>query len=94
MFEIVFSGGKRSLPSWKSGNRLVEVLHAVLAQLGQLAVDERPRRRRHDDLAAVAGSGDPSGLVQLAPGVALAGQLQLTGVQAHPHLTGPGASAS
>ena len=58
----------------------------MLAQLGQLAVDERPRRRRHDDLAAVAGSGDPRGPVQLPPGVALAGQLQLARVQAHPHL--------
>ena len=79
---------KALAPELEERNRLIEVLHAVLAQLGQLAVDERPRRRRHDDLSAVAGRGDPSGLVQLAPGVALAGQLQLTGVQAHPHLDG------
>ena len=88
MFEIVFSGGKRSLPNWKSGTGSSKSFKPVLAELGQLAVDERPRRCRHDDLAAVARSGDPGGPVQLAPGVTLAGQLQHTGVHAHPHFDG------
>ena len=54
VFEIVFSGGKRSLPELEERDRLGEVLQPVLAELGQLAVDERPRRRRDHDLAAVA----------------------------------------
>ena len=58
----------------------------MLAELGQVAVDERPRRRGNDDLAAVARGGDPRRAVQLAAGVALAGQMRLSGVQAHPHL--------
>ena len=77
---------KALAPELEERDRLVEVLQAVLAELGQLAVDERPRRRRHDDLAAVARGGDAGGPVELPPGVALAGQPQLAGVQAHPHL--------
>ncbi len=62
----------------------------MLTQLGQLAVDERPRRRRDDDLAAVPAGGDPRRAVQLVAGVALAGQTRLTGVQADPHVDRPG----
>ena len=69
-------------------DRLVEVLQAVLAELHHLASDERPGRRRQHDLAAVARSGNASGTVELAPGVALAGQLQLARVQPHPHRYG------
>ena len=58
----------------------------MLAELGEVAVDERPRCRRHDDLPAVARSGDSRGAVELATGVALAGQLQLGGVKPDPHL--------
>jgi hypothetical protein len=72
-------------PELEQRNRLVEVLQAVLAQLGQLGTDERPRRRRHDDLAAVARGGNSRSAVELAPGVALTGQLQLASVQAQPH---------
>src|SRR4051812_25785432 len=58
----------------------------MLAELGQFTVDERPRRCGHDDLTAVARSGNAGGTVQLATGVALAGQLQLARVQPHPYL--------
>jgi hypothetical protein len=58
----------------------------VLAEFGELAIDERPRRRGENDLAAMARGGDPGCPVELASGIALAGQLQHAGVQAHPHL--------
>src|SRR5205823_12385871 len=47
---------------------------------------ERLRRRRQHDLAAVARGGYPGCPVELAPRIALAGQLELAGVQADPHL--------
>jgi hypothetical protein len=53
LFEIVFRGGKPSSPSWKKRDRLVEVLEPVLPELGQLVVDERPRRFRYHHLAPV-----------------------------------------
>ena len=54
VFEIVFSGGKSLSPSWKSATGRREVLQPVLAELGEqgVAVDERSRRGRDDDLAA------------------------------------------
>ena len=75
-------------------DRLVEVLQAVLTQLGQVAVDERPRRRRQDDLTTVARRGDPRGPVQLPPRVALAGQCNSPVCKPIRTLTSPDASAS
>ncbi len=65
---------------------LVEIRETVFAELDQLAVDERPRRCRHDYLAAVTRSGNASGTVKLPPGVALARQLKRASVQPHPYL--------
>ena len=75
-------------PELEEPDRPLEVLQPVLAELSQLAVDERPRRRRDDNLATVAGRGDPRGTVQLAAGIALARQQRLARMQAHPHLDG------
>ena len=65
-------------------DRLVEVLQPVLAELGQLTIDERARRGRDDDLSAVPRGGDAGSPVELTPGIALARQARLSGVQAHP----------
>ena len=89
MFEIVFSGGNRSLPELEERDRLVEVLQPVLAQLGDGRRRRAPASPPRPRPAAVPARGDPRGPVQLAPGVALAGQPQLAGVQAHPHLDRP-----
>jgi hypothetical protein len=70
-------------------DRLVEVLQPVLAELGEVAIDEHPRGRGENDLAAVARCGDPGGAVQLPTGIALAGEAQRAGVQADPRLDRP-----
>src|SRR6266536_4575131 len=62
-------------PELEERDWLVEVLEPVLAQLGQVGVNERPRGRGQHDLPAVARSGDSGGPVELPPRVALAGQL-------------------
>ena len=56
----------------------------MLAELGQLTIDERARRGRDDDLSAVPRGGDAGSPVELTPGIALARQARLSGVQAHP----------
>ena len=44
VFEIVLSGGKLSSPSWKIGDRVLDVLQAVLAEVGEPeAVEEVAR---------------------------------------------------
>ena len=86
VFEIVFSGGKRSLPSWKSATGSSKSFRRCSPSSVRSPSTSARVAARHDDLAAVARSGDPRGPVELAPGVALAGQLQLARVQAHPHL--------
>ena len=78
--------GEALAPELEQRHRVVEILEPMLAELGQLAIDERPRRCGYDDLTAVAGSGNAGGTVQLATGVALAGQLQLARVHPHPYL--------
>ena len=50
---------KALLPELEERDRLGEVLQPVLAELGQVTVDELPRRRGEHDLAAVAARGDP-----------------------------------
>ena len=72
-------------PELEQRDRLVEVLQPVLAELGEVAVDERPCRGRHDDLSAVPGGGDAGSPVELPAGIALAGQKRLPRVQAHPY---------
>ena len=68
-------------------DRCPDVLQPVLAEVAQLelAVEERARRLRDDDLSAVAGRRDPSRLVHGEPDVPLVRQRGLAGVDAHPH---------
>jgi len=68
----------------------------VLTEPGELGVtvDERLRRGRDNDLAAVPGRGDTRCPVQLPPGIALPGDLCLPRVKAHAHLDGPGGQRS
>ena len=47
------------LPELEERDRLGEVLQSVLAELGQVTLDELPRHRREHDLAAVAARSDP-----------------------------------
>ena len=73
-------------PQLEERDRLGEVFQPVLAQVEEVAVDERCRGRREDDLAAVPRGGDASSAVQLTPGVTLASQKHTACVQTYPHL--------
>ena len=77
---------KPLLTQLEDPHRLREVLQPVLAEVGQIAVNERPRCCGQHYLSAVARGSDASGPVQLAAGIAFARQPQLAGVQPHPHL--------
>ena len=47
VFEIVLSGGNEPSPSWKIENRFLDVLQAVLAEVGEverLRLEQRHRR--------------------------------------------------
>ena len=76
----------------RSGAR--QILEPVLAEVGELELDERGRRGRDEHLPAVAGRGDPRGAVHVLSDVALVGEQGRPGVQADPHLDRPGASAA
>ena len=56
---------------------------------GRLAVKERDRRRRGDDLAAVSECGDSCGAVDVDSHVALGGQDRRSRVQTHAHSDRP-----
>jgi hypothetical protein len=63
-----------------------QVLEAVFAEIAHAV---RPQQRgggsRDEDLAPVAGGGDPGGAVHVRADVALAGQQRRPRVEAHPH---------
>ena len=83
--------GREALPpELEERDQLVEVLQPMLAELREVTVHERPGGCGKDDLAAVAYGGDAGGAVELTPGVALAGLVQHSSVQPHPHLDGSG----
>ena len=64
--------------------RCGEVLQAVLTEIAEAVVaGEVARRLAEEDLAAVAGCGDPSRAVDVQPDVALIGDHRLTRVQSH-----------
>ena len=63
--------------------RLAEVVDADA--FGQLVAEQRARRLRDEDLAAVAGRADPRRAHDVEPDVALVADRRLAGVQAHPH---------
>src|SRR5205823_4490765 len=69
--------------------RAIEVLQPVFAELaqrgagGEGAADERGRRGRKDDLAAVRSGGDSSRAVDVDADVVVATQRAFAGVQAH-----------
>jgi len=54
VFEMVFSGGKRSAPSWNNLRRFDEVFQAMLAEVGYIGLDQRARFFREQYLTARA----------------------------------------
>jgi hypothetical protein len=69
-----------------------DVLQAVLAEVAQLELgaEERLRRIREDDLAAVAGRRDARRPVDVEADVVLVRDSRLPGVDPDPHPYGPG----
>ena len=84
VFEIVLSGGKEPLPSWKIGTGSSMSFRRCSPRSAA-----RPRRARQspgeDHLAAVAGGSDAGGEVDVVSDVALVGQKRSPGVEADPH---------
>jgi hypothetical protein len=71
--------------------RAGEVLEPVLPEIAQaVRGGQGRRRRRHEDLAAVARRGNPCRAVDVAADVALGRQVRRPGVDAHPHADGTG----
>jgi hypothetical protein len=68
------------------GDRVGEVLQAVLAEIDELGVgvDERPRLARDENLAAVAGGRDPGAQVDVGSDIAAVGEGGCAGVDADP----------
>ena len=75
-------------------HRLGDVLEPVLAEVGQLVLDELGGRLREDDLAAVARGGDARSEVDVVADVALVGEQRRAGVQADAHADRARLSAS
>ena len=72
VFEIVLSGGKAPVTELEDRHRALDVLEAVLAEVGErVAVEEDARRLREHDLASVARSCNPRGEMDVVPDVAL-----------------------
>ena len=95
---------RREIPREPVGEHLVDALRVreplqpVGLEVMRLDVgDERGRRRREEDLAAVARGGDARGADHVEPGVPLLAEMRDAGVQAHSHLddetVGPGVVA-
>ena len=80
-----FSGGNVPVAELVDALGRREVLEAVLAEVGQLDVDEAGGRRRDEHLAAVTGGGDAGGPMHVVADVALLCQQRRPGVQPDPH---------
>ena len=94
MFEIVFSGGKGLLAELVDRNGSLDVLQAMLAEIGERdAVDEGACGVREHDLAPMGGSPDSRREVHIVPHVPLSGHGPRAIVQADRRWIGPGASA-
>ena len=69
---------------------MLDVLQVLLPEVddrdsvGELVAEQRARRLRKQDLAAVAGRADARGADDVEPEVALVADRRLAGVQAHP----------
>ncbi len=66
----------------------------MLAELGEVTLNECPGGCGENDLAAVAGGRDAGGAVQLPPGIAFACRTELPRVQPIRTMTGPEPSTS
>jgi hypothetical protein len=67
---------------------VLQVLAAEVDDLGarrRVVPEQRARRLRHQDLAAMTGGADPRGAHDVQPEVTLLADRRLAGVQAHPH---------
>src|SRR4029453_2450258 len=68
-------------------HRFVDVLEAVLTEVGErVAVEQRARRLREHDLAPVARGRDPGGEMDVVPGVALLGDERSARMEAYTQL--------
>ena len=57
----------------------------MFPEIGELGVDERPSRRRDEDLATVSGRGDPGTEVDVFADISLLSEVWPPGMQPHPH---------
>ena len=81
MFEIVLSGGS-SVAELEDGDRVLDVLQAMLAEVGERAVDELGRCLGEDYLPTMACRGDTGGEMHVLSHVALICDARRSRVQA------------